>query len=100
MGDDKDRARIGAGVPLEPIDGFGIEMVGRLVEQQQVGLLKKQPAKRDTAAFAAGEPRYVGILRRTAERIHRLLDLALEIPQALGLDLAWRRVISSAVSSE
>ena len=29
----------------------------------------------------------VGVVRRAAERVHRLLDLAVEIPQALGLDL-------------
>ena len=87
MGDDQDRARIGAQMAFEPVDGLGVEMVGRLVEQQQVGLLEKQPAERDAAPLAAGEFRHVGIVRRTAERVHRLFDLALEIPQALGLDL-------------
>ena len=62
-------------------------MVGRLVEQQQIGLLEKQAAERDAAALAAGELRHVGVVRRAAKRVHRLLDLALEIPQALGLDL-------------
>ena len=72
---------------LEPIDGLGVEMVGRLVEQQQFGLLEQEAAERDAAALAAGELRYVGIVGRAAKRVHRLLDLALEIPQALGLDL-------------
>ena len=72
---------------FEPVDGFGVEMVGRLVEQQEVGLLEQEAAERDAAAFAAGELRHVGIVRRAAERVHRLLDLAVEIPQALGLDL-------------
>ena len=74
-------------MPFEPGDGFGIEMVGRLVEQQQVGLLEQQAAERDAASFAAGKLRHVGVVGRAAKRIHRLLDLALEIPQALGLDL-------------
>ena len=87
MGDDKDRARIGAQMALEPVDGLGVEMVGRLVEQKQIGLLEKQAAERDAAPFAAGELGHVGIVRRAAERVHRLFDLALEIPQALGLDL-------------
>ena len=34
MGDDEDSARIGAQMALEPVDGLGVEMVGRLVEQQ------------------------------------------------------------------
>ena len=86
MGDDEDRARIGAQMAFEPVDGFRVEMVGRLVEQQQVGLLKQQAAERDPAALAAGERGHVRIVRRAAERVHRLLDLAVEIPQALGLD--------------
>ena len=87
MGDDEDRAGIGAQVAFEPVDGLGVEMVGRLVEQQKIGLLEKQAAERDAAPLAAGELRHVGIVRRAAKRVHRLLDLALEIPQALGLDL-------------
>ncbi len=86
MGDDEDRTRIGAQVAFEPVHGFRVEMVGRLVEQQQVGLLKQQTAERDPAALAAGERGHVRIVRRAAERVHRLLDLAVEIPQALGLD--------------
>ena len=87
VGDDQDRARIGAQVALEPVDRLGVEMVGRLVEQQEVGLLQQQAAERDAALFAAGELGHIGIIRRAAERVHRLLDLAVEIPQALGLDL-------------
>ena len=87
MGDDQDRARIVAQVAFEPVDGLGVEMVGRLVEQQQVWLLEQEAAERNAAFFAAGKLGHVGIVRRAAERVHRLLDLALEIPQSLGLDL-------------
>ena len=62
-------------------------MVGRLVEQQQIGLLEQQPAQRDAAALAAGELRHVGVVGRAAQRVHRLVDLGVEVPQALGLDL-------------
>ena len=62
-------------------------MVGRLVEQQQVGLLEQQLAQRDAAALAAREVGDVGVVRRAAQRVHRLVDLGIEIPQALGLDL-------------
>ena len=87
MGDDEDRTRISAQVAFEPIDGLGVEMVGRLVEQQQVGLLEQEAAKCDAAFLTARKLGHVGIVRRAAQRVHRLLDLALEIPQALGLDL-------------
>ena len=69
-----------AQMAFEPIDGLGVEMVGRLVEQQEVGLLEQKPAERDAAPFAARQLRHVGIVGRAAERVHRLLDLALEIP--------------------
>ena len=87
VGDDQDRARIGAQMPFEPVDRLGVEMVGRLVEQQQLGLFEQQPAERDAAPLAARERGHVGVVGRAAQRVHRLLDLAVEIPQALGLDL-------------
>ena len=80
MGDDEDRARIGAQMALKPVDGLGVEMVGRLVEQQKIGLRQQQAAERDPALFSAGELGHLGIVRRAAERIHRLLDLAFEVP--------------------
>ena len=38
-------------VTFEPGNRFGVEMVGRLVEQQEVGLAEQQPAQRDPAAL-------------------------------------------------
>ena len=87
MGDDQDRAGVSAQMALQPVDRLGVEMVGRLVEQQQFGLLEQQPAQRDAAALAARQRVDVGFVGGAAERVHRLLDLAVEIPQALGLDL-------------
>ena len=72
---------------FEPVDRLGVEMVGRLVEQQQLRLLQEQTAKRDAAPLAARELAHVRVVGRAAERVHRLLDLAVEIPKALGLDL-------------
>ena len=100
VGDDEDRARIVAQVAFEPVDGLGVEMVRRLVEQQQVGLLEQQAAERDAAALAARELGHVGIVRRAAQRVHRLFDLAVEIPKPLASISSCSRVISSAVSSE
>ena len=55
MGDDQDRARIIAQMALEPGHALGVEMVGRLVEQQQFRRVEQQLAQRDAAAFAAGQ---------------------------------------------
>ena len=87
MGDDQDRARIGPQVAFEPGGGLGVEMVGRLVEQQQLGLFQQQLAHGDAAALAARELVDGPVIRRAAQRVHRLVDLGIEIPQALGLDL-------------
>ena len=42
---------------LEPADRLGVEVVRRLVEQQQVGRREQQPAERDAPPLAAGERR-------------------------------------------
>ncbi len=51
MGDHHHGAGIVAQVLFQPRDGFGVKMVGRFVEQQQVGLRKQQLAKRHAAAL-------------------------------------------------
>lgn len=42
VGDGDDGAGVALEVLLEPEDGLGVEVVGGLVEQQQVGLLQEQ----------------------------------------------------------
>ena len=71
---------------LEPGDRLGVEVVGRLVEQQQIGRLQQQPAQRDAAPLAARQRRDVGVGRRQAQRVHRVLELGVEIPGAGGFD--------------
>jgi len=51
MGDDQDRTWIGAQVMLEPMHRFSIEVIGRLVQQQQVGLPQQQLGQRHAASF-------------------------------------------------
>ena len=80
MGDDEDGAGIVAQMAFEPVDGFGIEMVGRLVEQKKLGPLKQQSAERYAPPLAAGKLRHVGVIGRAAQRLHRLIDLGVEIP--------------------
>ena len=87
MGDDQDRARIIAQMAFEPVDAFGVEMVGRFVEQQQVRLVEQELAQSDAALFAAREFGNIGVVRRAAQRVHRQIDLAVEVPQVLGVDL-------------
>ena len=74
-------------VLLKPQHALRVEVVGGLVEQQQVGLLQEQLAQGDPAPLATGQGRDVGVGRRAAQRVHRLLELAVQVPGVLVLDL-------------
>ncbi len=87
VGDHDHGARIVAQMMLEPGDALGVEMVGRLVEQEDVRLGEQQLAERHAPLLAARQLRDIGIARRAAQRVHGLLDLRVEVPQALRVDL-------------
>ena len=72
---------------LQPGHRLGVEMVGRLVEQQHVGLAEQQPAERHAALLAARQLLDVGVARRAAQRVHGDLDRAAEVPAVAGVDL-------------
>ena len=57
---------------LEPEHALRIEMVGRLVEEQQVGGLQQQTAERHAAAFPTREDGDRGIRGRALQCIHSL----------------------------
>ncbi len=86
MRDRDDGARVRLQMVLEPRHRLGIEMVGRLVEQQQVRRLQQQAAQRDTPPFAARQRRDVALTRRQPQRVHRHLHLRIEVPGPRGLD--------------
>ena len=86
VGDENDGARVFRQVPFEPGHALGVEMVGGLVEQQDVGTFEQYPAKRHPATLAAGKSADIGITRRQPHGIHGDLDPAVEIPAAGGFD--------------
>ena len=61
-------------------------MVRRLVEQQQIRRGKQQTAERDAAALAAGERRDVTVAFGHAQRIHRVVDVLVELPCVRAVD--------------
>ena len=81
-----DGGRIVLEIFLEPGDRLGVEMVGRLVEQQHVGRGQQQPAQRDAALLAARQLVDDRFPRRQAQRVRGDLELALELPAAGGVD--------------
>ena len=86
MGDGDDGAGVLLQVLLQPRDALGVEVVGGLVEQQQVGRLEQQLAQRDAAALTTGEHGDVGVAGRAAQRVHGLLDAGVELPAVGVLD--------------
>ena len=86
VGDREDGTGVRGEVLLEPQHGLGVQVVGGLVEQQQVRLLEQQLAQRHTAALATGEHGDVRVRRRAAQRVHRLLELRVELPRVGVVD--------------
>ena len=71
---------------LEPVDALGIEVVGRFVQQQHVGLRQQQAAQRHPALLAAGEVGDLRVPRGQAQRIGSDLELMLHVAAAGGED--------------
>ena len=72
---------------LEPRDGLGVEVVRRLVEQQQVGGGEEEPAERHAPPLAARERSDVLIAGRAAKRVHRRVERLVEAPRVVAVDL-------------
>ncbi len=80
VGDRHDRPGILGEEALQPGHRLGIEVVGRLVEQQQVGPLQQQPAERHPPALASRQAADGGVAGRQAQRVHGDLERAVELP--------------------
>jgi hypothetical protein len=70
---------------LEPLEACDVEMVGRLVEEQQVGIAAERSRERGPRQLAAGE------------RAQRAVSLAGPSPRSTCV--AWSRQPASSVSS-
>ena len=85
MGDKHDRALVIEQVFFQPVDGIDIEMVGRLIEQQQVGLAGERARQHHLAADAAGAVGEPLVLRKVQTREHGF-DSLIDVPTAEALD--------------
>ncbi len=79
MGDGHDGAGVVLQGALEPRDRVGVEVVGGLVEQQQVGLRQQDACERDTTPLTAGEVVDGGVSGRAAQRVHGDVDGAVHV---------------------
>ena len=73
-------------VLFQPIDTFRIEVVGRLIEQQDIGFLKQQTTQSHTAAFTSRQVLHRLVFGRTTQRIHSTFKLAIEVPSICSVD--------------
>ena len=72
-------------VPFQPRHGFGVQVVGRFVEQKNVGILQQQAAQRHAALFTTGDDGNGRVPRRAPQGIHRHLKLGVKIPCTLRI---------------
>ena len=86
VGHGNDRALILLQVLLQPVDGLGIEVVGRLVEQQDVGFLQQQAAQSHTAALTTAQVFGQLVALGAAQGIHGPFQAAVEVPRVGGVD--------------
>ena len=99
----------GAGEALQelfqPVDRFGVEVVGRFVEQQHVGPGQQQAAQRDAALLATRQVLDHRVPGRQVERVGSQLELQVGVLGAGGGDdglefgLLGRERVESASSS-
>ena len=83
---------------LQPVDRLGVEVVGRLVEQQHVGVGQQQLAQRDAALLAARQVADHRVPRRQSQGIGRDFHLRVEISAGGGEDrLAFRLLLGQLV---
>ena len=72
---------------LEPLYRLGIEMVGGLVEQQNIRLLQKKPAEGNPSSLPSRENAYIRSAVGTSECIHCPFELMIDVPSVGIVDL-------------
>lgn len=86
MGDGYYCAGILLQVLLEPVDGLGVEVVGRLVEQKHVGLLEQKAAEGHASALASGKGLHRLVVGRALEGVHGALQAGIYVPGVGGVE--------------
>ena len=79
MGNGHHRARIARKELLQPVHRLGIQVIGRLVQQQHVRLGQQQAAQGDTALLAARQQSHLGFPWRQAQGVGGDLKLVLGV---------------------
>ena len=89
--DAQHRALVLLEVLLQPVDGFGIEVVGRLVQKKHIRLLQQQSAQRHPAAFSSAQLSDFLVVRRTTKGVHGDAQLGVKLPGIQGINAVLNR---------
>ena len=87
VGHGDDRPGVIFQVLFQPGNRLCVQVVGRLVEQQDIGLFEQQAAQGDAPALAPGEDRHRGIAGWAAQGVHGELQAAVQVPGAHRIEL-------------
>ena len=97
MADDDQRGAAAIQFAFQPFDGRKIEMVGRLVQQQDIGRGRQHPRQRRAAGLAAGNMRRI-LVAVQAELFEQILRLIAVVAGAEpGLDIGQRRGVTAEI---
>ena len=86
VGNRNNRALVLLQMPLQPCHRFRVEVVGGLIQQKDVRLLQKQPAKGHPAPFTAGKLVHHLFGVGAAEGLHCQVQPGVKVPAVGGLD--------------
>jgi hypothetical protein len=86
VGDGDDGSLVLLEVALEPGDGFRVEVVRGLVEQEQVRRAEQQAAERHATALAPDSVETSAVRGRKAQGVHRRVEHRVEVPRVGGVD--------------
>ena len=84
MRDEEARAGIAREEILQPLDALGVEMVGRLVEDQEIRPREQRAAERDAPLLAAAERADEAVERGRVQIRGEALDAADRAPSRRG----------------
>ena len=95
VGDDQHRALKALDVALQPLHTAQIQVVGGLVQQQNIRLFQQKPGKIDPGLLAAGQAvKFLGPLgRRDAQAVADLIHIHIHIIAAAGLEAVYQGIV-------
>ena len=87
MADDQHRAAVGLEVIFQPFHGFQVQVVGRLVQDQQIRTLQQQTGQAQTSLLTAGKDarQFDPGIHREAHTVEHLFDLGVHIISVHGI---------------